>query len=213
MTDRRRFLAAGAALATVSRWARAESALATRRVVVIGGGWGGLAAASRLRRLAPELEVVLVEREAGFRSLPLSNAWLAGWRKEPPPPLDVASLAAAQGWRLLRAEVTAIDRERRRLRTAQGELGYDWLVLASGIAYDYAPWLDDDERAIEATRRLYPAGWLATELDALRGRLDDFKGGELLMTVPPGPARCPPAPYERALMIAWWLKARGIPDG
>jgi hypothetical protein len=31
------------------------------------------------------------------------------------------------------------------------------------------------------------------------------------MTVPPGPARCPPAPYERALMIAWWLKTRGIP--
>jgi NADH dehydrogenase FAD-containing subunit len=54
-------------------------------VVIVGGGWGGLAAARRLRRLAPELEVTLVERDAGFRSLPLSNAWLVGLAHRAPP--------------------------------------------------------------------------------------------------------------------------------
>jgi NADPH-dependent 2,4-dienoyl-CoA reductase/sulfur reductase-like enzyme len=215
MPSRRRFLAASAALGVATCFGQSapdlQAASGGRRVVIVGGGWGGLAAASRLRRLAPALEVVLVEREAEFRSLPLSNAWLVGWRTEPPPRRDLAALAAARGWRLLRAEVTAIDRDRRRVLTAQGELGYDWLVLAAGIDYDYAPWLGDDARAIEATRRLYPAGFVATELDVLRSKLEAFRGGELLMTVPPGPARCPPAPYERALMIAWWLKARGIP--
>lgn len=215
MVSRRRFLVAGAALGAARSFGQSAPevlpASGGRRVVIVGGGWGGLAAASRLRRLAPALEVVLVEREAEFRSLPLSNAWLVGWRAAPPPRRDLAALGAAQGWRLLRAEVAAIDRERRRVLTAQGELGYDWLVLATGIDYDYAPWLNDDARAIEATRRLYPAGFVAAELDPLRRKLEDFKGGELLMTVPPGPLRCPPAPYERALMIAWWLKARGIP--
>ena len=49
-----------------------------RRVVVVGGGWGGLSAARQLRALAPELEVVLVERNPAFFSMPLSNKWLAG---------------------------------------------------------------------------------------------------------------------------------------
>jgi hypothetical protein len=89
-------------------------------------------------------------------------------------------------------------------------LDYDWLILAAGIRYDYAPWLGDDARAIEAVRRLYPAGYVAGELDVLRRKLDEFKGGDLLMTVPLGPSRCPPAPYERAVMIAASLKARNI---
>lgn len=209
MASRREFLAGGLGLAAGRVFG--QSAAARPRVVIIGGGWGGLGAASRLRAIAPAMDVVLVEREAEFRSLPLSNAWLVGWRAALPPRHEFAALAAARGWRFLRAEVTAIDRERRRVLTSAGELSYDWLVIASGIAYDYAPWLGDDARAIEATRRLYPAGFVAAELDVLRRRLEDFKGGELLMTVPPGPSRCPPAPYERALMIAWWLKARGIP--
>ena len=181
-----------------------------RRVLIVGGGWGGLSAARRLRQLAPELELVLIEREAAFRSLPLSNKWLVGRTDDALPPQDYARTAQAFGYRVIHAEVTAIDREQRRVHTAQETLGYDWLILAAGIDYDYAPWLGDDARAIEATRRLYPAGFMAAELDALKRKLAGFKGGELLMTVPPGPSRCPPAPYERAVMIAWWLKTRGI---
>ena len=210
MATRRELLAGGLALATGCALGQSFAATVPR-VVIVGGGWGGLAVAGRLRALAPDLELVMVEREAEFRSLPLSNGWLVGWRSAPPPRRDLAALATARGWRLLRAEVTAIDRERRRVMTSAGEVPYDWLVLATGIAYDYSPWLGDDSRAIEATRRLYPAGFVAAELDALQRKLEAFRGGELLMTVPPGPARCPPAPYERALMIAWWLEKRGIP--
>ncbi len=189
MATRREVLAGGLALATGCALGQSFAATVPR-VVIVGGGWGGLAVAGRLRALAPDLELVLVEREAEFRSLPLSNGWLVGWRSAPPPRRDLAALATARGWRLLRAEVTAIDRERRRVMTSAGEVPYDWLVLATGIAYDYSPWLGDDSRAIEATRRLYPAGFVAAELDALQRKLEAFRGGELLMTVPPGPARC-----------------------
>ena len=210
MPTRRGFLASGLALAA----GHALGQPATRdgrRVVIVGGGWGGLAAAARLRLAAPELDVLLVEREAAFRCLPLSNAWLVGRAPEALPRQDYAVAAKAFGYRYLRAEVTAIDRERRRLHTAQGVLDYDWLIIAAGIRYDYAPWLGDDARAIAAVRRDFPAGYVAGELDALKQKLAGFKGGELLMTVPPGPARCPPAPYERAVMIAWRLKERRIP--
>jgi NADPH-dependent 2,4-dienoyl-CoA reductase/sulfur reductase-like enzyme len=214
MVSRRRFLAAGAALGAARSFGQSTPdmlpASGGRRVVIVGGGWGGLTAARHLRRLAPELDVVLVDREAAFRSLPLSNKWLADRTPDALMQQDYASVARAWGYRAIRAEVTALDRERRRLHTAQGALGYDWLILAAGIRHDYSPWLGDDVRAIDAVRRLYPAGFLASELDALKRKLAEFKGGELLMSVPPPPLRCPPAPYERAVMIAWMLKARTI---
>jgi NADPH-dependent 2,4-dienoyl-CoA reductase/sulfur reductase-like enzyme len=163
-----------------------------RRVVIVGGGWGGLTAARHLRRLVPGLEVLLIDRDAAFRSLPLSNSWLVGRTPDAPLQQDYATAARAWGYRAIRADVTAIDRERRRLHTAQGALGYDWLILAAGIRHDYGPWLGGDARAIEATRRLYPAGFLANEeLDALKQNLADFRGGDLLMTVPPPPPALP----------------------
>lgn len=212
MPTRRDFLAGSLAFAASRGFGQSvgQPVGVGQRVLIVGGGWGGLAAARRLRQAAPELEVTLVEREAVFRSLPLSNAWLVGRADEALPRQDYAVVAKALGYRYLRAEVTAIDRERRRVRAGPDTLDYDWLVLSTGIRYDYAPWLGDDARAIEATRRLYPAGFVAGELDALKHKLAGFEGGDLLMTVPPGPGRCPPAPYERAVMIAAWLKARNV---
>jgi NADPH-dependent 2,4-dienoyl-CoA reductase/sulfur reductase-like enzyme len=214
MISRRRFLAAGAALGAARSFGQSVPDLLPasggRRVVIVGGGWSGLTAARHLRRLAPELEVVLIDRDAVFRSLPLSNQWLVERTPDALVQQDYATAGQAWGYRAIQAEVTAIDRERRRLHTAQGALGYDWLILAAGIRHDYSPWLGDDARAIDATRRLYPAGFLASELDALKRKLAEFKGGDLLMTIPPPPLRCPPAPYERAVMIAWLLKTRRI---
>ncbi len=209
MPTRRDFLAGSLALAA-SRSFGQSVAGASQRVLIVGGGWGGLTAARRLRQAAPELDVTLIEREAAFRSLPLSNAWLVERTPEPLPRQEYAFAAKTLGYRYLQAEVTAVDRERRRVQAGPNTLDYDWLILAAGIRYDYTPWLGDDPGAIDAVRRLYPAGFVAGELDALKRKLAGFKGGDLLMTVPPPPLRCPPAPYERAVMIAWWLKTRRI---
>ncbi|MCM2289187.1 MAG: FAD-dependent oxidoreductase [Sulfuritalea sp.] len=214
MLSRRRFLAAGVALGAGHCFGQSLPemlpASGGRRVIIVGGGWGGLTAARRLRQLAPELEVVLIDRDAAFCSLPLSNQWLVDRTPDALMQQDYAAAARVWGYRAVRAEVTAIDRERRRLHTAQGALGYDWLILAVGIRHDYSPWLGDDARAIDASRRLYPGGFMAGELDTLKRKLAEFKGGDLLMTIPPPPLRCPPAPYERAVMIAWLLKSRRI---
>ncbi|KAF0163654.1 MAG: NAD(FAD)-dependent dehydrogenase [Rhodocyclaceae bacterium] len=196
--------AAGAALGELLPRGRA------RRVVIVGGGWGGLTAARHLRDLAPDLEVVLVEKGASFRSLPLSNKWLVGLAQESGRSQDYAAAARAWGYSFVQAEVTAVDREQRRVVTRSGTLDYDWLVLAVGIRYDYAPWFGDDRRAAEQARKLYPAGFVTDELDLLKQKLADFKGGDFVMTIPPPPYRCPPAPYERAVMIAWLFRQRKI---
>lgn len=212
--NRRHFLAAGAAIGASGAAGAALEALLPRgrgrRVVVCGGGWGGLAAARYLRELAPELEVVLLDKNAAFRWLPLSNKWLVGIAPESGQHYDYAAAARAWGYTFVRAEIVAIDREQRRVITRSGALDYDWLVLAVGIRYDYAPWFGDDRRAAEEARTHYPAGFVADELDPLKRKLDAFKGGDFVMTIPPPPYRCPPAPYERAVMIAWLFKQNKV---
>jgi NADPH-dependent 2,4-dienoyl-CoA reductase/sulfur reductase-like enzyme len=229
MPLRRRTLLRHAAAATAAfvaaplvRGARA----AMQEVVVVGAGWGGLAAAHALRRLAPDtLAVTVIDRERAFRSLPLSNPWLAGARAdEALPRVALDALGARQGWRSLAADVSAIDRAARRvhLRSPDGAataLGYDWLVVATGAAYDVERGFgghgdDGDAAATRAALAAFPPGFVAgAELDACRRGLDAFaaapgRGGTLVLTVPPPPYRCPPAPYERAALLARWLERR-----
>jgi NADPH-dependent 2,4-dienoyl-CoA reductase/sulfur reductase-like enzyme len=212
--SRRHFLASsgawGATLVSGAVFAQILPRSRKRRVVIVGGGWGGLAAARHLRDMAPELEVVLVEKGAAFRSLPMSNKWLVGLAEDSGRSHDFAAAARTWGYTLVQAEATAIDREQRRVITRGGTLDYDWLILAVGIRYDYESWFGDDRRAAEQARKAFPAGFVADELDLLKQKLADFKGGDFVMNIPPAPYRCPPAPYERAVMIAWLFKQKKI---
>lgn len=180
-----------------------------RRVLIVGGGWGGLSAARQLRELAPGLEVVLLERNARFWSGPLSNKWLAGLIETRMLEHDYSAAAATYGYTFIQSEAKAVDRDRRCVLTARGAIDYDWLVLAVGIRYQYEAWFGDDQRAIDQTRRDYPCAYLgADEAAALKRKLHAFAGGELVMALPAMPYRCPPSPYERACMIGAMLKAR-----
>lgn len=211
---RRHFLAASAAALIAAPLRAADRLLPERRgarVVIVGGGWSGLAAARWLRALAPELEVVLLERNAVFRSAPLSNKWLAGRVDERLLVHDYGRAAQAYGYTFIRAEVSAVDRERRQVVTSLGTIDYDWLVLAVGVRNDYRAWFGDDREAAEQARRRYPSAYaVADELPALKAKVENFAGGDFLMTIPPQPYRCPPAPYERACMIATRFRERGI---
>jgi NADPH-dependent 2,4-dienoyl-CoA reductase/sulfur reductase-like enzyme len=219
--DRRSFLAALLALgasacadAAPLVGAAAENLMPRsrgNRVVIVGGGWGGLTAARELRARAPEFEVVLLERNAAFWSGALSNKWLAGQVDTRLMVHDYAATAARFGYRFIRADVLDVDRAARRIVTASGSLDYDWLVLGVGIRYDYASWFGDDRRATEQAREQFPCAYLpGDETVRLKRKLENFAGGDLVMNLPPMPYRCPPSPYERAAMIGWMLKTRKI---
>ena len=178
------------------------------RVVVIGGGWGGLAAA---RDLAGACEVVLIERQARFVALPLSNRWLAGRSGQRRLRLDYAPAAAAFGYRVLTTEVLAIDRVARQVATPNGTLPYDWLVIAGGISEDAATLFAGDAAATRHYNEHF-ASTYTTDVppENLKQRLDGFNGGEFLLTLPLAPYRCPPAPYERAVVIAHAIRSRRL---
>jgi NADH dehydrogenase FAD-containing subunit len=182
-----------------------------RRVVVVGGGWGGLSCARHLRALAPNLEVVLLERNKAFWSCPLSNKWLGDLVDTRYLVHDYAAAARAYGYTFVQAEVRAIDRDRRLVVTDRGTVDYDWLVLAVGIRQDYGAWFGDDRRAADHAATRYPSAWQSgREAALLKNKIERFSGGDFLMNLPPLPYRCPPAPYERASLIAWLFKSRKI---
>lgn len=181
------------------------------RVVVVGGGWGGLSAAAHLRRALPAWEVVLIERQARFFSLPLSNAWLIDRVPDATLDHDYRQAAARHGYTFIQAEVRGIDRDSRRIETAEGHLDYDWLVLSPGIAEHLAPWVEGDTAALGKIRERFDGAFVGPAgVRQLKQRLHAFAGGDWIMTVPPAPYRCPPTPYERAVAIATWLQQKQL---
>lgn len=207
MIHRRQFLLAAGLLPLIH-----VAGAAVPRVVIVGGGWGGLTVARHLRQLAPGAEVLLLDRQPAFHSFALSNRWLVDLGETRIERQDYAALAGRWGYRFVQAEVGGVDRTRRVVTTSAGEFAYDWLVLSPGIHENFAAWQVDDPERVGELRRRFGGGMLnAAELPALKARLANFRGGDLLLTIPPAPYRCPPAPYERAMLLAWWLKTRRIP--
>jgi len=181
------------------------------RVAVIGGGWSGLIAAKALRREDPAIDVVLIEKNASFFSCPLSNLWLV--EKLPMELLAHSYLDAARANRYiyLHAAVADIDRESRTVYTDKGTVGYDYLVVAPGIDYDYASIGVTDREQEFALRSAFPAAFKpGSEHLTLRKKLAGFERGAFLLTVPDGNYRCVAAPYERACLIADYLKRNRI---
>ncbi len=202
--DRRGFLKAGG-VAALSLAGCASLGRARPRVVVIGAGFGGATAARYLRRWAPEIEVVLVEREAAFVSCPVSNLVLAGYRTMADITLGYAGLERA-GVRLVRDEATAVDVERRTVHLARGgALVYDRLIVAPGVDFIFED-MPHYRAAMQAGHVLH--AWKAgPQTLALRRRLEEMPhGGVFVLSIPLAPYRCPAAPYERACVVASYFQ-------
>jgi NADPH-dependent 2,4-dienoyl-CoA reductase/sulfur reductase-like enzyme len=182
-----------------------------KRVVVIGGGWGGLTAARYLKKEAPECEVVLLEKRDVFVSCPISNEWLAGEIPMDFLTRDYYSAAKNFGYTFLQTTVIGIDRASRTLTTTGGTIEYDYLVLSPGIRYDYSKWFGNDSAMAERCRQECPPALMSgNEHIALKKMIEQFEEGNFIISVPEGPYRCPPAPYERAAMVAHYFKKNGI---
>jgi NADPH-dependent 2,4-dienoyl-CoA reductase/sulfur reductase-like enzyme len=176
------------------------------RVIVVGGGFGGAACARALKRANPRLSVTLVETNRTFTACPLSNAAIAGLRDLKLQDFGYDHVAAA-GVRMEFGAAAAIDPAAKNVTLADGrKLGYERLVLAPGIDFRW----DALPGYSPAASDVMPHAWKDGDQIALLAKqiaaMDD--GGTVVISVPVTPSRCPPAPYERASLIAYVLKTR-----
>lgn len=176
-------------------------------VVVVGGGFGGATAAKYLRLLDANIQVTLIEPKAKYITCPGSNWLFAGLTSLDQLTVDYQALQYRYGVKLLVDRVSSLDPARRSLRTLGGQsLSYDRLILSPGIDFRWDAIAGYDQ----ATTEQFPHAWQAGPQTLLLARqlqaMPD--GGVVLMAVPADPYRCPPGPYERASMMAYWLKQR-----
>lgn len=180
------------------------------RVVVVGGGWSGLSIAKYTKVFAPSADVVLVEQRHEFISCPVSNLWLVDKVKLEYLTHDYLKAARKNNYTYFHATAIGLDKENQILKTSNGDIAYDYLVFAPGIDYDYSRWTNDI--AFEnRLRQEYPAGFIpGSEHMTLKNKIQNFKGGNFMLTVPAGNYRCLPAPYERACIIADYFKQKKL---
>ena len=206
-TSRRDFLktaVAGASAAVLPLPAIAQGA--GGRVVVVGGGFGGATCARFIRRIDPRIAVTLVEASPTFTACPFSNLVIVGLRDLKAQEFGYDKLAADQVTVQI-SPATAIDTQGRNVTLGNGaSLPYDRLVLSPGIDIRW----DGLPGYTEAAAERMPHAWKAGEQTLLlRRQLEAMEdGGTVVISAPANPFRCPPGPYERASLIAYYLKTK-----
>jgi NADPH-dependent 2,4-dienoyl-CoA reductase/sulfur reductase-like enzyme len=199
--------AAAASAATMPLAAPSTIAQTDPRVVIVGGGAGGATVAHHLRAGAPDLDITLIEASPIYSSSFFSNHYLGGIRA-----LETLNHGYAGLQRIYVKVVhdlaVDVNPARKAVRTRGGRTySYDRLVLSPGIDIDYGSVEGYSREVSGLVPHAYTTG--AAQKRLLKTQLQQMRaGGTVVMAIPGEPYRCPTAPYERACMIAHFLKAR-----
>ncbi len=173
-----------------------------KRVVILGGGFGGVAAAVALSQVRGDHSVTLIDRR-DTNYLAGDNPFIVVGRRTREQVARRLSGTARYGVRFVEAEIDRIVIEDRVVRTSVGGFEFDYLVIALGAVYD----LD----AIPGVREAH-GFYRLTRAERLHDRLLEFRGGTIVLAVAGLPIKCPPAPFETAMLIDWWLRERELRD-
>ena len=203
MASRRTFLKLAAAAGLAPSVVSAQGAA---KVVVVGGGFAGATCARWLKKLEPTLVVTLVEANATYTACPFSNDVLTGQRDLLQQQFGYDGVVRS-GVVLAHSAATAIDPAAKTVTVADGgKLSYDRLVVAPGVDMNWTALPGYTEAAAEKMPHAWKAG---PQTVLLRRQLEAMEdGGLVVIAAPAVPYRCPPGPYERAGLIAWYLKAK-----
>ncbi|MDO9381937.1 MAG: NAD(P)/FAD-dependent oxidoreductase [Hyphomicrobiaceae bacterium] len=177
---------------------------ASAKIVVIGGGPGGATLANALKKLERNITVTLIEPKQAYTTCFYSNHYIGGLRTFDSITHSYRGLKAL-GINVVSDTASAIDTNARTVTTASGDtFPYDRLVVAPGIDFKF----DGIEGYSEAAAETMPHAWRGgVQTQLLRNQLEQMEdGGTVLLAPPRAPYRCPPGPYERACVIANYLK-------
>jgi sulfide:quinone oxidoreductase len=173
-----------------------------KTILILGGGVGGIVTANDLRKqLGAEHRIVVVDKQAEYVFSP-SLLWvMVGWRR---PEQITKSLhrLVQPGVEVVVAEGQEIDLDSQKVKTGNGDLSYDYLVVATGagLAPEIMPGFSEAAHTpydLDGATRLWSA-------------LQRFDGGRVAVLVSAMPYKCPAAPYETALLLDDHLRRQGI---
>lgn len=166
---------------------------ARHRVVVLGGGVGGLVCSSLLAdQLGTSAEITLVEKKTFFE-FPPSYPWVMLGEREPKQVRQQLASLKKKGIRVVTGEVSKIDPQRQSIEVGGKSLDYEQLIIALGA--DYAP------AAIPGLAGNSQHFYDLESALRLRQGMAAFEGRTIAVGVSSLPFKCPAAPYEAALLL------------
>jgi sulfide:quinone oxidoreductase len=173
-----------------------------KNILILGGGFGGLAAAHQLRAgLESEHTVTLVDKQPLFL-MGLTKLWIIDGRRQVGQDPGNRTLLAKRGINFVEGDVSAIDTANRNVRVGLRRFDYDYLIIALGADYS----LSSPAGLARHTTNMYTESGCAE----IRDMLHSFTHGTLTVLVCGVPYKCPPAPYEAAMIIDEVLKRNGV---
>lgn len=174
-------------------------------VVIVGGGFGGATAAKYVRKVAPSLSVALIEQNPVFYTCPFSNLVLGGIRPLNSIAHRYDTLRSKWGVTVIHERAGRIEPGNRQIRMPDGRtVGFEKAILSPGIDFRYDTIPGYSKAALERIPHAWKAG---VQTRDLRLQLEEMPDGGVVIIAPPdNPYRCPPGPYERASLIAHYLK-------
>lgn len=195
--------AAGALGFPLGALAKSDQSLA--KVVIIGGGYGGATCSKYMRKLAPGVHVTLVEQNKNYVTCPFSNKVIGGLIKIDEITHSYDTLAKRYGVNVVHDLATEVDPVKKTVKLKGGKtLQYDRLVMSPGVDFIWNAIEGYDQAASEKMPHAWKAG---PQTLLLRKQVEAMKdGGTVVICAPDNPYRCPPGPYERASLIANYLK-------
>jgi len=174
-------------------------------VVVVGGGMGGATAARYIKIMDPKVNVTIVEPNKHYYTCFTSNEVLGGMRGIDSIKFGYQDLEK-MGIKVVQDIATKIDAGAKKVMTkSNGGIAYDRCIVSPGVDFKWEM-IEGYDAKVAAEK--IPHAWKAgPQTVLLKKQLDAMKdGGTVVIAAPPNPFRCPPGPYDRASLIAWYLK-------
>ncbi|MCI0690548.1 NAD(P)/FAD-dependent oxidoreductase [candidate division KSB1 bacterium] len=172
--------------------------------LILGGGFGGIVTANTLRGLLPaEHKIVLIDKSATF-NIGATKTWIMLGERTPEQVTHNLSALSNRGIGFVQAEVQKIDPVKREVVTSKKTLCGDFLVLALGADMNLGK-----VPGLEAAAQTFYTLDGALRLCEV---LPKFDRGELVMLIPATPFKCPPGPYEAAMLLHEYFTKRGHSD-
>lgn len=176
------------------------------KIIIVGGGFGGASFIRHFEKYNSLFEIILIEKEKSYYTCPFSNYVLGGFRKLNENKFNYDNIARRVS-KVIHEEIKIIDSNKKKIIfNDRSKIYYDWLVLSPGVGFNY-----NINGYNEEINKKFPHCWSGKNIEKLNKSIDSLETkSKIIICAPDYPYKCPPAPYERASLIANRLKKKRL---
>ena len=174
-------------------------------VVILGGGFGGLAAANEIRNTldSSKVKITIIDKKDWFM-VGYAKLWIMNGTRTFENSIGSLNELPKKQINFIKDEIIEINPKNNFVKTKSENISFDFLIIAMGavLAPEKIPGLTENGF------NLYDHN----QLDEIHHKLNKIESGKIAIVIMGMPYKCPPAPFEASLLVDSMLRKRGIRD-